>query len=415
MKRPVLLVLLLGLLVVSPAGAVKYNAYYGQLHSHTSISDGKGTPAQAYAYARDTAGLDFFSIADHDYYPNDMTSSDWTTIKNGANSYNQDGVFTTFWGFEWTSDNSSYHAGLLNKGHITIINSADYGIAWQDSTNDLNELGNWMSTRDVVAFFNHPGQYGTTFDKFVFNHTDKIVGMELWNRSDDYYSNDGFYSNDGGLSYYDEALVRGWYIGAGGSQDNHDKTWGTMNEWRMAILAPVLTRVALLDAMKARRFYSCRDKNLALSFTCDGAQMGSKIDGGSLDVAIDASDGDSEICSKIELLKNGIVVKTWTPNITSPSVTTTVDGTKGDYFYVRVSQSGESGWQAISSPVFITSVPDPSCVALLGLGGFTLFLRHRRRSWGHSRAEPAHNAVPSLEITAVQNNPGIVTRPVFRG
>jgi hypothetical protein len=37
-----------------------YNVYFGQFHSHTSVSDGKGTPSEAYQYARDTAGLDFF-------------------------------------------------------------------------------------------------------------------------------------------------------------------------------------------------------------------------------------------------------------------------------------------------------------------------------------------------------------------
>jgi hypothetical protein len=34
-------------------------------------------------------------------------------------------------------------------------------------------------------------------------------------------------------------------------------------------------------------------------------------------------------------------------------VTTTVNGSPGDYFYVIVEQSGEFKWQAISSPIFI--------------------------------------------------------------
>jgi len=341
---------------LTTTGAVAYNVYYGQLHSHTNISDGSGSPAQAYQYARDTAKLDFFSIADHDYWPDDMTQNDWNTIKNAANSYNQDGTFVTFWGFEWTSDSTVWQPNGLAQGHITIINSNDFCISSYEPTRTLNQLVMWLDARDVVAFFNHPGQYDTHFDYFNFNYTDKIVGMELWNRWEDYYSNDGYYSDDGGLPYYDEALVRGWYIGASGSQDNHSANWGTMNEWRLAILAPEKTRASLFDAMKARRFYSCRDKNLVLSFTCAGAQMGSKIDGGVLDVVIEASDGDNEIFSRIDLLKNGAVIKTWTPNTTNPYVSTTVSGGLGDYFYVRVYQSGSgTAWQAISSPIFIIS------------------------------------------------------------
>jgi hypothetical protein len=386
MKKSISLVAILFLAVfILPENAVAYNVYYGQLHSHTIISDGSGTPAQAYRYARDTAGLDFFSISDHDYWPGDLTQNDWATIKNAANSYNEDGVFTTFWGFEWTSDIASDHAGLLNKGHITVINSDDYCIAWWESTNDMNELAAWLDARDVVAFFNHPGQYGTTFDGFNSNYTDKIVGMELWNRSEDYYSNDGYYPGDGGLSYYDEALARGWYVGASGSQDNHGTDWGTMNEWRMAVLANANTRASIYDAIKNRRFYSTRDKNLALSFTFNGAQMGSKIAGGNLNVAINASDGNGEVFSKIELVKNGAVIGTWTPGITNPNLTTAVIGAPGDTFYVRLYQGGD--WEAISSPIFIISaappgadpptpnpmtwvtVPDPGAISTIDLMG----------------------------------------------
>lgn len=333
-----------------------FNVYYGQLHSHTNISDGQGSPSEAYAYARDTAGLDFFSITDHDYWFDDMTQTDWDTIKDTANSYNDDGTYVTFWGFEWTSDfpEPGYET-LTGKGHITIINSDDWCNATEELTNELDELVNWLDARDVVAFFNHPGQYETTFDGFNFNYTDRIVGMELWNRSDDYYSNDGYCDDDGGLPYYDEAIVRGWYIGATGSQDNHRKGWGTENDWRMVILAPEKTRPSIYAAMQARRFYSSRDRNLALSFKINGAEMGSKIGGGSLSIQIEASDGDNEIFSSIELLKNGIVIETWTPGATNPNVSATATGTDEDYFYVRVNQSGEDGWRAISSPIFIIS------------------------------------------------------------
>ncbi len=345
-------------LPATTTSTVAYNVYYGQLHSHTSISDGSGSPAQAYQYARDTAQLDFFSISDHDYYPDDMTASDWTTIKNAANSYNDDGTFVAFWGFEWSSDTTEWQPNGLAQGHITIINSDDFCISSYEPTRTLDQLATWLDARDVAAFFNHPGQYGTNFDNFNFNYSEKIVGMELWNRNDDYY---------GSGSWYHSALNEGFYIGASGSQDNHSQGWGTTNEWRLAVLAPSKTRASIFDALKARRFYSSRDQNLVLSFTCDDSQMGSKINGGVLDVVIEASDGDSEIFSQIDLLENGIVIETWTPDTTDPYVSTTVNGNQGDYFYVRVYQSGESGWRAISSPIFITSsaadvtspTPDP--------------------------------------------------------
>jgi hypothetical protein len=417
-KQFILFLLLLALIVPQSYAGVAYNVYYGQLHSHSKDSDGSGTPVQAYQYARDIAGLDFFSLADHcSYpYPDGITPSEYQNQQSVANSYNQDGVYVTFWGFEWTSDDTSWGGPptLLGKGHITIINSPDHCNATDEATNDLNELVDWMSTRDVVAFFNHPGQYGTNFDNFNFNYSDKIVGMELWNRSTDYY---------GSGSWYHNALNEGFYIGATGGGDNHSADWGTLNEWRMAILAPELTRASLFEAMKARRFYSSRDKNLALSFTCNGAQMGSKTASGSLDVVIEASDGNSEVFSKIDLLKNGAVIQTWTPNITNPSVTTTVSGTEGDYFYVRVYQGG-SAWAAISSPVFITSsdIDVDAGVDMITWSGqaveldATVVVGEPPFTYAWS-AEPDDGVVfsatdvedPTVTITKAADNPSVVT------
>jgi hypothetical protein len=117
-------------------------------------------------------------------------------------------------------------------------------------------------------------------------------------------------------------------------------------------LAPEKTRASLLEALKARRFYSSRDKNLALSFTCNEAEMGSRVSAGSLHFSIEAWDGDDEIFTRVQLLKNGAVIQTWTPDSTRPSLTFSTTGDPGDYYYVRAYQSGTE-WAAISSPIFI--------------------------------------------------------------
>ena len=80
--------------------------------------------------------------------------------------------------------------------------------------------------------------------------------------------------------------------------------------------------------------------------------MGSKIPAGSLNFEIEATDGDDETFTRVQLLKNGAVSQTWTPNSTGPSLTFSTTADQGDFFYVRVYQSGTE-WAAISSPIFI--------------------------------------------------------------
>lgn len=127
-----------------------YSVYYGLLHGHSTISDGQGSPANAYQYARDVAGLDFFNLADH---AEQMSSTEWTNLKNTANSYNQDGTYVTFWGFEWSSP---------IYGHVAVINTSDYTkYTLLGSENTFRRLCTWINARDCIANLNHPGREDT--------------------------------------------------------------------------------------------------------------------------------------------------------------------------------------------------------------------------------------------------------------
>jgi len=49
------------------ASAQELQVFFGNLHSHTSYSDGTGTPEEAYRHARDVARLDFLAITEHNH------------------------------------------------------------------------------------------------------------------------------------------------------------------------------------------------------------------------------------------------------------------------------------------------------------------------------------------------------------
>ena len=194
------------------------------------------------------------------------------------------------------------------------------------------------------------------FDHFTSPVCEKIVGMELWNKNDPfavYYYNEGYDSNDNHKGYFDEALARGWKIGAAGAHDDHTATWGTANDFRLAILAQRLTRADLLTAMQARRFFSTLDKNIALSFTIAGEEMGSTVSSGNRPFTIKASDEDWEHFSEVVLFdKSHAIRRLWNPNVCLVTCTDALNIASGDYYYVKIRQ--EDGDEAISSPIWVS-------------------------------------------------------------
>jgi len=320
-----------------------FNVYYGTLHNHCDISDGKGSVSTAYSVAKKTSHYDFFGLSDHAEM---MTLSEWNSMKSNANLNNEDGVFVTFWGFEWSSP---------IYGHVIVVGTNNYSSAISLNTNTFTKLINWVNTRDCLVFFNHPGDYnssGSEFNHFRNTPSSKFVGMELWNENykfDRYYYNNGYYTNDNGLSYYDEALIRGWRIGASGSEDNESGTWGSM-ESKMAVLASDLTRNSIWEALKSRRFYSTLDRNLEISFKIQGQEMGSLLHSGSYNGEIRLHDAGNEFFTKVELLRNGMIQETYILEEANPAIPFLIEASPGDYFYIRVYQ--QDGDQAISSSVF---------------------------------------------------------------
>jgi hypothetical protein len=319
------------------------NIYFGHLHNHSNLSDGTGTPSTAYSTAQ-AAGLDFFGLSDH----SDASNFEYQTMIDAANAANRPDVFTTFYGFEWSS---------TNYGHVTVVNCSQY--CTTGSVPNFDALLTWLSSHSGVAFCNHPGRQdgaGTEFDHFTDPPSSAIVGMELWNKSSGfttYYYNSGYTSDSRDRSgYFDEALLNGWWIGAAGSEDNHSGTWGSGN-YRLAILAGSNTRTSLYAALQARRFYSTLDKNLELSFTVNGSQMGSSTAGGLCQCEVRAADRDGETFSKVEIIRSGYVVSTQNVSSTNPVVTVELTAQQGDYIYCKVTES--DGGEAISSPVFVTS------------------------------------------------------------
>ncbi len=89
--------------------------YWGDIHGHSEISDGSGTPEHHFYYARNVACLDFNALTDHGELAG-LHFGGLDYLEKTANDAYVPGVFVTFPGIEWTN---------TQTGHYTCIFSGD--------------------------------------------------------------------------------------------------------------------------------------------------------------------------------------------------------------------------------------------------------------------------------------------------
>jgi 2',3'-cyclic-nucleotide 2'-phosphodiesterase (5'-nucleotidase family)/DNA/RNA endonuclease YhcR with UshA esterase domain len=330
--------------------------YYGVPHSHTSFSDGQGTPADAYQHALEK-GLDFLVVTDHsnwlegDQY-NEVTKeflpksgSEWTRTGEMAEAFNQQhlGQFLALRGFEMTSS---------DWGHINVYNTDKY-VEAKSTMTALAEFYKWLEKQpDAVACFNHPNWPSDSFNNLAYvPEVDRIINLiEVGNGAPPY-------SYSRAEEWYYRALDNGWRVGAVNAQDNHSWNWGDPDNLTV-VVADQLTKDEFIEALRERRVYSTESRTLELTVKANGYWMGSVLDpqdlqGGTLNFEITARDSGQPI-DKLELVTNGGKVIASQPGNgrTSVSWNPSVEVGTGSHWYV-VKVYHTTGKLGFSSPIFV--------------------------------------------------------------
>ncbi|MBD3239701.1 MAG: hypothetical protein GF331_03885 [Chitinivibrionales bacterium] len=321
---------------VPPDPSIPLSFFFGNLHSHTEYSDGQGTPEQAFDWARDSAGYDFYVVTDHAEM---LSASEWDSTGAIADSRNEDGAFVALRGFEWS------HPIF---GHICVLNTSTYKGAFDMFSPDTFYA--WIDSSDGLAQFNHPGREAYVFDTFKYDDDlyDNFFAVETGN-------NDGEF-----LPYLNQAIGAGWRVAPTSNQDNH--TLST-NSHRTVIIAESLTRAGLLHAIRERRLYSSDDPNMRLSFKSGDYWMGSNIVGSPGRYLFDVSVTDDEPIARIEFLNMaGTVLDTHEPSGSQTSATVTFEASvsSDQCFYVMVYENDSNNDDpayaeqiAVSAPIWV--------------------------------------------------------------
>jgi hypothetical protein len=235
----VCLILIISLFAFGPSRA-EYKCFYGNLHAHTSYSDGESTPDTAFTYARDVALIDIQALTDHNNGGYDYNPFLYQKVRHAADSITVDGVFVALAGQEIGK--------TTGFGHIACFETPELSPLFNYAS-DLISCYRWILGEDKPAMFCHPMLFQPDDFNYLYYYSDYNRSMDLL----EVINQNGVYE-----SKYLLALQNGWQVGASANQDNHNRNWGNAanSSGRIpltGVWADTLTKASVLEAMQARR------------------------------------------------------------------------------------------------------------------------------------------------------------------
>ena len=375
------------LLLSSSIAFCQYNFYFGNIHSHSSYSDGNKDstasgyyyPGDDYNYSKGSYHMDFSGIAEHNHYSANnnpgMHVANYSMGLYQADTANHNGSFVTMYGMEW---------GTISQGGHVIVYGVPLLIGWESGSGGWGATNNYdifCAKGDFASFWPivksyptafctlaHPqtGDYGNLVDGAVYNaNTDSVVtGVAV--RSGSAFSTTTDYSDPPASSYeskFLKALAAGYHVGPTIDHDNHYATFGRTNPSRTVALARSLNRDSIMAAFKAIRFYATDDWNAQVNFTINGNYMGSNFTTGlnsSIAVTVTDPDGGADPVNKIEIFYgnpgSGINATLLTSSAGSSTLNyphiTSINTSY--YYYAKITQvDGDIMWTA---PIWVNRI-----------------------------------------------------------
>lgn len=316
----------------------KWNFYFGQLHAHTDLSDGKGTVEEAFQHASQVSGLDFFAVTDHG---ESLDEEEWTRGKAAAKSVT-DGDFVGIFGYEMT---------FPDMGHINTFRT-DGWEAW--NVEEYPKLESYYKVlRELpgsISQFNHPGggpdDYGDFGGFSGFNpwYVESLQLLEV-----------GSEKGATAYEYYTMALNAGWRVAPTNNQNNHNCQWGDESDVRTVVLAKSLSLDDIYDAMANRRVYATEDKDLEILYTVNGAIMGSVLENLPQHASVTLKDPTDPVIGMVELIGDGNIL--WTETQAESGETLNIPISPDCcYYYLRITQP--DGDVAVTAPVWVDLMDD---------------------------------------------------------
>lgn len=338
-------------------GAPTLNLYFGDIHGHSRMSDGSGTPEDYYRYAHEVSGLDIAALTDHaDYGTIPMKGDAWGRIKRAANDTYKPGRFVTFLGFEWTNWTYGHRNVYYRDGDGPVFRSID------PQSNTPQKLWKLLEPFEAMTVAHHVGGGPVATDWNVAPGAKEwLAEVSSIHGTSEYFGGEACVYHPVKGAFVRDALARGYRLGIIGGGDTHDghpgqRSAGSLVNGLIGVYSPELTREAIWQAFRKRHVYATSGPKIILNFRVADSPMGSEVkwpaSKGPLPLAVRAV-GCDEIAA-VEIIHNGervsienkggVLAEFLLEDPRPPAGTS--------WYYVRVLQ--KDGNMAWSSPVWVT-------------------------------------------------------------
>ncbi len=254
--------------------------YWGDLHAQTAETVGTGTEDEYFTFGRDIARLDFTSHQGNDFQISDEF---WQHLNKTVQAFHEDGKFVVFPGYEWSANtpaggdrNVFYREEglpIFRSKHWQIKTPEDEQSPAHPANVLFDRIRQQVDPAKVLLAAHVGGRYADIRRYFDQDLGPLVEVVSCW----------GVFE---WLLW--DAFDMGYIVGIMANSDGHKGRPGAegpgAGEFGIVngltcVLAKSLTREAIFSALKARRCYGTSGPRIDLSFTIDGHQMGSVIEG----------------------------------------------------------------------------------------------------------------------------------------
>ena len=343
---------------------------WGDLHTHTRYSDGRGTPDEMFEFGRRYAALDFCAISDHAFITTDQM---WEEIKEATRRHHRPGEYVTFLGYEWSgaSDVGGDHNVYTTADDMPLLRS----YLMYDYSNLRQYHGPDRQAGHVEDLFRTLAGNFRDENLLTIPHYGGRPGNPRWHNGRLQRGIEIFSDHRRSEDWVATFLDRGHRVGIVASTDNHSGNAGYGVRRRdvtrgrdsalysrfspaergtalLAVHAEDLTRDAVFQGIYHRRTYATTGERIALRFSVAGEAMGGEIATAG-PVSVEAEVAGTDRIAMVRVVRNGRIVYSLDPMADSVEFDFVDAGgaPDGAYYYLDVLQV--DGEKAISSPVWV--------------------------------------------------------------